>query len=71
VGNRAAADERTRLLRSLRRRRFERVRFHGCNALVAQVLEGGTVPPAVQAKLGEQTEMRIYPVEGGYLYKWP
>jgi hypothetical protein len=29
------------------------------------------VPPAVQVKRAERTEMRIYPIEGGYLYKWP
>jgi hypothetical protein len=65
-----ADDERTRLLWSLRRRRFDRFRLVGWDALVAAVPEGGPVPPAVQAKLDERLPMRVYPVEGGYLYKW-
>jgi len=71
MGRKAYTEERKRLLRSLRRRRFERVRFNGCNALVAWVPENGPVPAAVQVKIDERTDMRIYPVEGGYLFKWP
>ena len=64
--------ERVRLLRTLRRRRFERFRLHGLDALVAHVPDDGPVPPAVAARLDERrSDMRMYPVPGGYLYKWP
>ncbi len=71
MGNGAAAEERNRLLRSLRRRRFERVRFKGCDALVAWVPEGQPAPNVVQAGIETGTDMRIYPIKGGYLFKWP
>lgn len=65
-------DERTRLLRRLRRRRFDRIRFRGLDALVAQVSDSAPVPPAVQAKIDQGPPQRWYPIEGGgYLVRWP
>jgi hypothetical protein len=63
-------DERIRVLRRLRRRQFERRRFRGFDALVLRVPEDGSVPLAVRQGFPEGP-MRIYPVPGGYLYKWP
>ena len=64
-------DERMRLLRSLRRRRFERFRYRGADALVAQIPEGVPLPAAVRESLAKRSEVRIYPVLGGFIYKWP
>ncbi|HEV3261265.1 MAG TPA: hypothetical protein VG013_30710 [Gemmataceae bacterium] len=62
-------DERTQLLRRLRRRRFDRTRFQGVDA---QVSDSAPVPPAVQAKIDQGLPQRWYPVEaGGYLVRWP
>jgi hypothetical protein len=66
-----ASDPRTRVLRSLHRRRFERFRYRGTDALVARVPKGGPLPPTVRARLAERSDVRIYPVPGGFLYKWP
>jgi hypothetical protein len=71
VAKNKPTNERTRLLRALRRRRFERFRFVGWDALVARVPEGGPLPPAVRAMLAGGSPMRVCPVPGGYLYKWP
>jgi hypothetical protein len=66
------ADERTQMLRRLRRRRFDRIRFRGLDALVAQVPDSAPVPEAVRAKIDQGPPQRWYPVEGGgYLVKWP
>ena len=71
MAKRQASDERTRLLRALRRRRFDCFWFAGSDAQVALVPDGGALPPAVQAKLAERVPSRWYPVEGGHLVKWP
>jgi hypothetical protein len=70
VARKAGADERDRLLRSLRRRVFDRFRYQGSDALVAHVPEDAPIPPAVQAKIGEPVASRWYPVEAGHLVKW-
>jgi len=67
----AAADPRLRFLWGVRRRWFEQFRFVGLDALVARVSADGPTSPAVQAKRAEGGDMRMYPVTGGYLYKWP
>jgi hypothetical protein len=64
-------DERTRLLWRLRRRRFDRFRFRGLDALVARVPDATPVPLAIQAKIDGGSPQRWYPVVGGYLVKWP
>jgi hypothetical protein len=71
LGRKDLIDNRTRLLRDLRRRWFARYRFVARDALVALVPDGSRIPPSVQALLEERRSFRIYPVEGGYLYKWP
>ena len=66
------SDERTRLLRRLRRRRFDRIRFRGLDAVVIRVPDDAAAPPpAVAARHAEQGPMRLYPVEGAHLVKWP
>lgn len=69
MGKKAATDERSRLLRRLRHRRFQRYIFVGQDALVIRAPETG-LPPDVQAQFGAR-RMCIYPVTGGYMYKWP
>ena len=64
-------DARMRLLRSLRRRRFERFRNRGADALVARIPEDAPLPAAVQERLAKRSDVRIYPVPGGFIYKWP
>jgi hypothetical protein len=65
-------DNRLRLLRRLRRRRFMRIRFRGLDAVVAEVSDASPPPPAVQAKIDEGPPQRWYPIEGGgYLVRWP
>jgi hypothetical protein len=65
-------DERNRLLHRLRRRRFDRIRFRGLDAVVTQVVDSPAMPPAVQAAMDQGLPQRWYPVEGGdYLVKWP
>ena len=59
-----------RLLLSLRRRRFERYRFVGQDALVAKILDGESGPPELREMLDEWPSYRVYPIEGGYSYKW-
>jgi hypothetical protein len=70
VAKKRASDERTRLLRALRGRQFDRFRFVGSDALVARVPDTGGLPSAVEAKVAEPVPCRWYPVEGGYLVKW-
>jgi hypothetical protein len=65
-------DERTRLLRRLRRRRFDRIRFKGLDALVARVTNSETVPAAVQTRIDRGPPQRWYPQsDGAYLVRWP
>jgi hypothetical protein len=70
VAKKRTVDERTRLLRSLRRRQFDRFRFIGSDALVARVRESAPVPGPVKAKIDESLPSRWYPVGDGYLVKW-
>lgn len=42
----------------------------GCDALVVRIRKGELVSPFIQALL-ERGPMRIYPIRGGYIYKWP
>jgi hypothetical protein len=42
----------------------------GLDAIAVSILENEPVPPAVRAMIDSRHPMRIYPVEGGYLYKW-
>src|SRR5262245_56327651 len=56
------------MLRRFRRRRFERFRFAGSDALVARVPDGGAAPRPPEHV--DTRSMRIYPVRGGHLFKW-
>ncbi len=42
----------------------------GQDALVARLPQEGPAPPAVRALIDDRPSVRIYPVEGGHLYKW-
>ncbi len=65
-------DERARLLRRLRRRRFARIRFRGLDAVVIRVSDSAPLLLSVQAKIEQGQPSRWYPVEGGaHLVKWP
>jgi hypothetical protein len=64
-------DERTRLLRRLRRRRFDRIRFRGLDAVV-RVSNSAPLPTSVQARIEQGQPSRWYSVEGdAHLVKWP
>ena len=65
--------ERTRLLRRLRGRQFERIRLDGLDAVVLRVPDDAADPPAaVQELVKRRCPFRLYPVEGGaHLVKWP
>lgn len=64
--------ERLRVLRRLRRRRFDRIRFRGLDAVVIRVSDdAAALPPAVAARHAEGGPMRLYPVDGAHLIKWP
>jgi hypothetical protein len=66
------SDQRTRLLRRLRGRRFERIRFPGWDAVVLRVPDDVTAPPPVVRDLvARRQPMRLYPVAGAHLVKWP
>jgi len=69
MGRKAGSDERTDLLWKLRHRRFDRFTFAGQDALTIRAPESG-LPASVQAQFGS-LRFRVYPVEGGYTYKWP
>lgn len=71
MANGRGADERMRLLRRLSGRRFDRIRFRALDALVTQVTDSTPPLPAMQAKIQEGAPQRWYPVEGGYLVRWP
>ena len=64
-------DERSDLLRKLAGRRFLHRRFAGLDALVACLPDKKPFPPSVQARIDEGPPNRWYPVEGGYVVKWP
>lgn len=64
--------ERDRLLRSLKGRRFERIRFPGADAVVVRVPDDAAIPPpSVLDMLNRKRPMRIFPVgDGAHLVKW-
>jgi hypothetical protein len=68
----AGSDERMRLLRRLRDRRFDRIRFRGLDAVVIRVPDDAAdPPPAVRDRVASRQPMRLYPVAGAHLVKWP
>ena len=69
MAKKAGSDERSKLLWRLRHRRFGRFIFAGQDALTIRASENG-LPASVQAQFGN-LRFRVYPVEGGYIYKWP
>jgi len=65
-----APGERDRLLRRLRGRRFDRIRFRPLDAVVLRVPDdSGDWPPAIRGR--GTGPMRLYPVAGAHLVKWP
>jgi hypothetical protein len=65
-------DRRARLLRRLRRRRFDRIRFRPLDAVVIRVSDSAPMPPSVQERFDSGQPSRWYPAEGGtHLVKWP
>lgn len=68
----AREEKRLRLLRRLRRRRFQRIRFRGLDAAVTEMSGTAPLPPAVQARLDQGLPLRIYPLGGDrYQVRWP
>lgn len=66
------AGRRDHVLQDLRGRRFERIPFHGLDAIVIRVPEDATEPPpAVQDRHASRQPWRILPVEGAHHVKWP
>jgi hypothetical protein len=66
-----AADQRDATLRKLRSRKFRGFYYKPQDALVADApVPGGPTPP-VRARLDLQLDHRLYPVERGYVVKWP
>jgi len=65
--------KRTQLLRRLRRRRFDRIRFRALDAVVVRVTDSDGLPPFIRARIANGLPSRWYPVEGGgaHLVKWP
>src|SRR5262245_23630206 len=65
-------DKRVQLLKRLRRKRFDRIRFRPLDAVVVLVPESTNSPPPFVHELAARRQpFRIYPIEGGaHLVKW-
>ena len=60
------------MLRQLPGQRFDRIPFRGLDAVVIRVPDDAPEPPpAVAARHAERGPMRLYPVEGAHMVKWP
>jgi len=63
------ATYRNHLLRELRRRRFDRYRFVGTDALVMRAPKEGSLPARIRV-LKQTSDYRLYPKGRGCLIKW-
>jgi len=72
VANVRREDKRTRLLRRLCRRRFQRIRFRALDAVVMRLPNSALLPPIIQARIYEGKPSRWHSAGGDIqLVKWP
>ncbi|HEX5136899.1 MAG TPA: hypothetical protein VFY93_08010 [Planctomycetota bacterium] len=65
-------DARTRLLRRLRGRRFDRIRYRAQDAVAIRAFGSRPNPRSFRAAVRDLAQVRWYPVRGDtYLVKWP
>jgi hypothetical protein len=66
------AGERDRVFQSLRGRRFDCIPFRSLDAVVIRVPDDtAEPPPAIRDRHADRKPLRLYPVDGAHLVKWP